>query len=108
VQRMSHSNIFSGLQMEDLTAWECGRPDLKSKNTGNSDEAYFMDLAVTGNCSSFEANSFGIQSAFNIDSGSDEVPGPPGHTHICRILWQIWHLQWLLGFEAAALSFRVP
>jgi hypothetical protein len=65
--------------MEDPNAWECGRPDLNSRNTGNSDEAYFMDgdLPLSGNFSSFEAGTFGIQSAFNIDSDSDEVRLPP-------------------------------
>lgn len=64
------------LQMEDVNAWECGRPVISERPPGSSDADDALGLdgdALNGSLPGFEANSFGIQSAFHIDSDSDEV-----------------------------------
>ena len=64
------------MQMEDVNAWECGRPIISERPPGSSeaDDALGLDHdALNGTLSAFEQNSFGIQSAFHVDSDSDEV-----------------------------------
>lgn len=63
--------------MEDVNAWQCGRPVMSEKPPGSSDADEGMGLegdTLNGSLSAFEQNSFGIQSAFHIsDSDSDEA-----------------------------------
>ena len=63
-------------QMEDINAWECGRPVISDRPPGSSEADDVLGLdhdALNGTLSAFEQNSFGIQSAFHVDSDSDEV-----------------------------------
>lgn len=62
--------------MEDVNAWECGRPSKSDRPPGGSDTEDNIGLEGdpwNGSLSTFEQNSFGIQSAFHMDSDSDEV-----------------------------------
>ena len=75
--------------MEDLNAWECGRPILSERPPGSSDADDHLGLdgdLLNGGLPSFEQNSFGIQSAFRIDSDSDEVlfANSPSPLELCK------------------------
>ena len=73
------SPMQDDVQMEDVNSWECGRPVISDRPPGSSeaDDALGLDHdALNGTLSAFEQNSFGIQSAFHIDSDSDEVLFP--------------------------------